>query len=264
MLVYAPCEQVFSIPHEFVCAYVCAYVCAHGHQSGNTCKVSCGTLIPNWCSRTITCVYRVCVCVYVHVTNVCVCVCMCVRANVLPCAKCFDHLPIACMHPPYAFIHSFTPSPSLSLSHPSQAGPARTTPPCPKMCVCVHRITTNFACERVCIRLSMCIRPKPAPTLHVCVWRVHCACLWARLWWGIRPVIGSNGPTHMSMCICVWCPHARPTATNFVCTCVRVHVSDPIPCPLSCSFDAFHMRMHTSLCPFVLLLSPPRSSRAYT
>ena len=73
-------------------------------------------------------------------------------------------------------------------------------------CVYVDPTTTNFACQRMCVCTSVCIRPRLAPTLHVFVCSVHRV----RMGMPMAERSTQSGQTDPLICTCVYvvCVHA--------------------------------------------------------
>ena len=159
----------------YECAYVRAYVSA--------------------CMRAFVCAVCVCcACTYVYVNkHVCVCVQVCHSnsSSIYPPRACTHH---SLMHHLYSHPNSCI----LASMHARHARPHHG----PK-CVYVDPTTANFACQRVCMCTSVCIRLRLAPTLYVFVHRVRMG----------MPMAGRStqlGQTDPLICTCVYvvCVHA--------------------------------------------------------
>ena len=100
-----------------------------------------------------------------------------------------------------------------------------------------------------CVCVPVCVFVPDLLPHFMCLCVACTACVWACLWRSVQPNRVKRTLSYV---------HVYKS-----CVCMLVTMCPTLPCPNSCSFDAFRTRMH-SLCPFALLLSPPRSSRAYT
>ena len=161
----------------------------------------------------------------------------CVRVMCCACCVC------AYVHVPNQSPTQFTPQCCIPITYAVLARRTHDYIACVPLHSSCRQLIVN-----VCVCVPVCVFVPDLLPHFMCLCVACTACVWACLWRGVQPnwVKRTRSYVHVyTSCVCmlVMCP--------------------TLPCPSSCSFDAFRTRMH-SLCPFALLLSPPRSSRAYT